>query len=130
VVSREVGLDALVGEHQVAARLCSIEDQTVKTRRTVHNQVRQGSDLSHQRKVRGHYLEISVGYPAPNSVRRGVTSLGGTCAYQDLRTAFGELACYRLSHAACRAGDQKGGLVLCPAEVLSHRWLRFQPFRS
>jgi hypothetical protein len=130
VVSREVGLDALVGEHQVAARLCSIQDQTVKTRRAVQDLIREGSYFSHQRKVRGHHLEIGVRYLAPNSVRRGLASLGGTRPYQDLCTAFAELGCYCLAHATCRAGDQKSGPGLCPAEPLSHRWLRFQPSRS
>ena len=112
VVSGEIGLDALVGDHQVAPRLSRVENQTIKAWRSVHDLVRKGPNLSHERKITSQHLEIGIRYAASDSVCRSLASLGGACPYEDPRSAFAELRCDGLTNAARSAGDQKGGSLV------------------
>src|SRR4029450_10929884 len=130
VVGREIGLDALSGEYQVAACLGSVENQTVEARRTVQDLVREGPDLLHERKVRRHHLEISVRYAAPDSLGRGFSAVECARPHEHPRSTFAELDRDGLAETAGRSCDEKRGLARRAGGLISHRWLRFRPSRS
>lgn len=127
MVGGEISLDAVVGQHQFAARFRRIENQAIEPRRAVQDLVRERPDLLHPAEVRDRQLEVGIRYVAADSVRRGLAPLGRTCTHQDPRPAFGELHCDGLTEAARRASHQEGGPVFRAGRLISHRWERFLP---
>src|SRR4029450_1481609 len=130
VVGREIGLDALSGEYQVAAGLGGVENQTVEARRTVQDLVREGPDLFHEREVCRPPFEIGIRYAAPDSLGRRVSAVRCTRPHQHPRSTFAELSRDGLADTAGRTSDEKRWPARQASGLISHRWLRFRPSRS